>query len=149
MKTNQQKIQIAKKFISLHKNNDIENWTLGSGFTANDNENLETIYHNLVGGKHGEIGETEYPGEYKIEIGRFDSKNGIPIIFEWEIEMDTESKEYEVAEDWVNASTKDSLINYANKKGLNIGQDEDQLHEDWHLKILFAKYDDLQTGGVK
>lgn len=86
----EQKIVVAKDFISLHKNNSVSYWP---PFGIDDNDKYLTIFNNLCGGQYGECrdnGEVDdegntvtEPTEFEIEIGGFDSKSGNPIIFNW------------------------------------------------------------------
>ena len=71
------KEEIALDFVSLHKDTDWENWV--------DVNELEDIYHLLIRGAYGgEIDESGFINS--LEIDRFDSKSGNPIIFEIEDE---------------------------------------------------------------
>jgi len=73
--------EIAKDFVNLHKENNIENWQPLHVFI--ENEKLLIIWNYLMGGTYGEVRENDYD-EYEIEIPGNQSKTGNPIIFEWE-----------------------------------------------------------------
>ena len=87
-------IQIAKDFISNHKNDNAEDWFLQCQPGTDDEQYLE-IYAKLEGGTFGECrdnAEFDEDGElikeateFEIEISGFESKSGNPIIFEWEL----------------------------------------------------------------
>jgi hypothetical protein len=89
---NSKKIEIAKEFVALHKNNNIDDWVLRC---ADKDQAHIIVYRRLVDGVYGEVrdnaeydddGEIEVEAtEFEIEIGRFDSKSGNPVIFEWEV----------------------------------------------------------------
>jgi hypothetical protein len=78
------KISIAKEFISLHKDSDLEDLMTGRGL-YNDDAKLLAIYHELVGGVYGEVSETDWEHEMEIEISGFESKSGNPIMFNFEL----------------------------------------------------------------
>ena len=71
------KKEIALDFVSLHRDTDWENWV--------DVNDLEDIYNFLIRGVYGgEIDENGFINS--LEIDRFQSKTGNPIIFEIEDE---------------------------------------------------------------
>lgn len=91
---NSKRIEIAKEFISLHKNDDVYDWFAMLPGTANsDEDKYSQVYYRLEDGTYGDVTDnTEYdddgeivaePTEFKIEISRFDSKSGNPITYEW------------------------------------------------------------------
>ena len=90
--TKQEQIQIAKDFISRHKNDDINSWQPLNKF--GDDKYLD-IYNNLTCGFYGEArcldqevdddGNTIVFGiEFECEIGSFESASGNPVLFVWE-----------------------------------------------------------------
>jgi len=44
----------------------------------------------------------------------------------------------EIASDWHNTQTKPALIKWATDNKLDIGQNLDQLHQDWNSKVIEA-----------
>lgn len=89
--TSQEQIQISKNYISRHKNDDVDFWQPLDKF---GNEKYLAIYSNLINGTYGEArcldeefdddGEIISHGyEYEVEIGRFDSADGNPVLFAW------------------------------------------------------------------
>ena len=77
-----QKIQIAKDFIRLHKNANVTDWQPVG--TSDDNKYL-TIYDNLVGDVYGETRPADEGdlAEFTLEINRFHSHTGNPILFDF------------------------------------------------------------------
>lgn len=59
--------------------------------------------------------------------------------------MDMNSSEYEQAENWYNSTSKAAMIEYATSRGLDIGQDNEQLNDDWNEAVIKEKY--LELGG--
>ncbi len=56
---------------------------------------------------------------------------------------DLENSEYEQAENWYNTTSKKELIDFATKRGLDIGQEKTQLDDDWNEKIIEDKYREI------
>jgi len=83
--SDQDKINVAREFVSNHslvKFSDLTDWILTN---QDDNAKLLTIYSNLINGVYGEIRPTGFKHEQEIEIPASDSKNGNPIIFNFEL----------------------------------------------------------------
>lgn len=79
--TNSKKVEIAKSFVGMHKDSDIENWCLT--FIGSDEQKLELIYDHLVDGVYGEV-RPEGSDDLQIEIGGFQSKSGYSELFDFE-----------------------------------------------------------------
>ncbi|MGH1438224.1 MAG: hypothetical protein ACRBG0_27570 [Lewinella sp.] len=79
--TQAQKNQIAQDFVDAHKNNNLDEWQVAG---INKEQKLDSVYNNLVAGVYGNV---EIDGNNgTIEIDKFDSRSGNPIIFDFEIE---------------------------------------------------------------
>lgn len=89
----QQFRNIGKNFVELHKDNEVNNWVAGGN---SDNDKYLEIYYRLAAHDFGEVVVDEYNDEYNnddnvidctIQISSHDSKSGIPILFEFQIEV--------------------------------------------------------------
>lgn len=85
--------------------------------------------NNLTLSKYADPVEGERHG-LSVEEARDIAKEDPSLIY-----LDT----YQVAEDWYNETPKAELIAWATANGIDIGQNESQLHEDWSSKIIEAK----------
>jgi len=91
--TNEQKIDVARDFVSHHKITDVTEWQ--PYFDDSDSQYLR-IFSKLENGEYGNItDDAEYDedgniitkaSEWRIEIGSFESKDGNPYVFEWYID---------------------------------------------------------------
>ena len=70
------KVDTAREFVTSHKE-------FGLGLDI-DRDALLAIYHNLIGGLYGETRSTGI-GEFEIEIPAFESRTGLPILFNFEV----------------------------------------------------------------
>lgn len=71
-----EKLAIAKEFVGLHKDFDVES---AGG--------LERVYENLAAGVYGEVEVVEDRSgmlEAQVEIGELESRTGRPVLFTWE-----------------------------------------------------------------
>lgn len=79
------KIEIAKKYLSLHKNNNMHDW---QPVGEDGEKKLIFIYDQLKSGEYGNVNESGKDENniiyYFHEIGSKDSKTGNPIVFDWE-----------------------------------------------------------------
>ena len=75
-----EKIEVAKEFIALHKNPDVNDW---NPIGQSDNKKFLEIFSNLEQGIYGNL-EDDGMGNWMVEIGSHESKSGNPITFEWE-----------------------------------------------------------------
>ena len=74
------RLYIARDFILQHKNADLDNWSPYN--LRPEQAKLERIFNNLEQGEYGDV--TTHPnGTREVEIGRFESATGNPILFEW------------------------------------------------------------------
>jgi len=83
---NQAKIEIAKQYVDLHKKNDIDQWQPLDRF--GDDKYL-AIYHKLESGDYGNVKYND-PDDLtcaEVEIGKFESADGTPKNFEFEVEL--------------------------------------------------------------
>ena len=80
------KTNIAKDFVELHKNANLDNWDPyyppAPAKILNKREKLEAIYQNLSDGEYGEIRKT-HANTYEVEIPARQSRTALPIIFEF------------------------------------------------------------------
>lgn len=86
------KQKIAAEFVGLHKDSDINHWQPLN--ESNDVKKLNSIFINLISGVYGECrglngGYDEsnnyvVPTRWEIEIGRYESASGSPILFQFE-----------------------------------------------------------------
>jgi hypothetical protein len=85
---NDQKIQVAKDYVSHHKNDDPDLWMMNERKFGD--EKLLSIYHHLMAGTFGEVRRLDYDfsSEYEIEISSHDSKTGNPVLFTWEEDIE-------------------------------------------------------------
>jgi len=75
------KEEIAKRFISEHKNDNIEEWLSCDRFIQNNIlSGLLNIYSNLIGGEFGDCRETDF-GDFEIEISKHETKSMQTVIF--------------------------------------------------------------------
>lgn len=81
-KKNINMINIAKEFVSLHKENNLKDWQPFGCY--DDNVKLLSIYQNMVNGVYGECAEVAR-GYYELEISRVDSRVGRSRIFSWHV----------------------------------------------------------------
>ncbi len=82
--TNDQKIEIAKQFVALHKNDDADTWLPSE--RGYGEKKLLAIYQHLLNGTFGNVRNDEYG--FEIEISGFETKTGNPYLFEWEDDED-------------------------------------------------------------
>lgn len=95
---NQQRIEIAKGFVSLHKADNVNEWAAGDSlnghFKQGDPAYL-AVYDKLIGCVYGDVTcpNSEYDDDgdiikcgtlCEIEINSHESKSGHSIIFTWE-----------------------------------------------------------------
>jgi len=89
--SNDQKIEIAKDFVSQHKNDNVIEWQPNFG---NGDHAYLSIFSLLENGMYGNITDNgeynkdcEYtePTEWQVEIIGFEHKSGNPYVFEWEV----------------------------------------------------------------
>ena len=89
------KIAIAKEYIALHKDNNVDDWSARfQAFDMAEDDKYAHIYDRLMDNDYGEVRhDAEWSEDdvlikpatkFEIEISRFDSKTGNPVIFEWE-----------------------------------------------------------------
>jgi len=69
--------EIAKMFISKHKNNNLEQW----GLMVNG-DTLSGVYQKLISGTYGEVVSED--GLNSIEISRLESASGQTEVFVWD-----------------------------------------------------------------
>ena len=84
--TNLGKIELAKDFIQLHKDNQFQSWIPEN---LSEEKLLLRVFSNLENGLYGEVAsDAEYDDGkittmYQIEIGSHESKSGRAHIFAW------------------------------------------------------------------
>jgi len=86
--TNLGKIELAKDFIQLHKDNQFQSWIPEK---MSEEKLLLKVFSNLENGLYGEVtSDAEYDDDdgkittmYQIEIGSHESKSGRAHIFAW------------------------------------------------------------------
>jgi len=85
--SNQAKIEIAQRFVELHKKNDVEQWQPLDRF---GDDKYRTIYHMLASGEYGNVkyNDPDDLTSAEIEIGNFESVDGTPKNFEFEVEVE-------------------------------------------------------------
>lgn len=59
----------------------------------------------------------------------------------------TNEQAWEIVENWFNKAGKKSIIDFANANNLDIGQNEELLHEDWDEKICDFAFEFLMREG--
>ncbi len=79
MLTNQQKVNIAKRLINLHKESNVSNW--GAYYGQCEYTIMLNTYKSLANGAFGEIIESELFNS--VLIKGFESKKGSDIMFRW------------------------------------------------------------------
>jgi len=75
--TMQTRIQLAKDFVSMHKNANIDDWQPLYIF---GNSKYLAIYHNLIDGVYGNTGSDDE--DRAVEISSHESKTGNSILFD-------------------------------------------------------------------
>ena len=82
--TDKQRREIAQELISLHADNDINNWFPLTDF--DHDKKLLDIYYKLTDGVFGTVDIDLSEHTAAVEISRFESKSGNPVIFNfaWE-----------------------------------------------------------------
>ena len=86
--TNLEKIELAKDFIQLHKDNQFQSWIPEK---MSEEKLLLRVFSNLENGLYGDVtSDAEYDDDdgkittmYEIEIGSHESKSGRAHIFAW------------------------------------------------------------------
>lgn len=91
-----EKIEIAKRFVSLHKNDDLEDWFAKPWRYRSDNDMYLQVFNRLQDDDYGFV--TELNGEYdddgevvkeatkfEIEISQSQTKSGHTELFWWEL----------------------------------------------------------------
>ena len=87
------KIEVAKDFVALHKENNVSEWQ--PLFDDSDKQWL-AIFSSLENEVYGSVRDNGYyddddcevyvePTEWEIEVSSFESKSGNPIVFNWSI----------------------------------------------------------------
>ncbi len=77
---NTKKVEIAKSFVGLHDDSDLDNW---QPFVVNEVEKYLAIYEKLVAGDYGDISKDDY-GTLEVEIEGYEHKSGNAFIFGFE-----------------------------------------------------------------
>jgi len=88
--TNEEKIDVAKDFISIHKDSDVDNW---QPFGLRNEAKYLTIYTNLINGFYGNVmcvdqvvsdnGDIlEHGTEYQTEVST-GTRTGKAVVFTW------------------------------------------------------------------
>jgi len=134
---NQQKMEIAKRFVDLHKEPFFQ-W-MPDKLNLSDNERYLVVYSNLMSGIYGDLrglntvldkddNFISEATEFEIEVGRFESKSGNSEIFSFEIVKNehhhssnaSDEQLRSLLDNWCHVGTLDNALDSLKSTGCNI-----------------------------